>query len=187
MDGQHVSIGEFREELDQLGFGHSPILSYAALPAHGAQVVHTRLGGLVLRLGVARVREHRVVVLDEEVLVEAAALARGEDVREVDRAGADVLEVGLVRPVLPRAVLDVVSGEAARVAREVLKRVLTALDDPEQVELELDEVRIGPLEQDVVERRAVRLLVRELEIVVVVEELQPVLACELTRAIELLG
>jgi len=79
-------------------------------------------------------------VLDEEVLVEAAALARGEDVREVDRAGADVLEVGIPfsdpladGPVIQRATeraiaaggtlrssLDMIAGIRSRVAAPIV-------------------------------------------------------------------
>ena len=120
-------------------------------------------------------RERRPVVLDDEVLVEPLALTGLEDLREVDRARPDVLPVlprlGLLA-VPPRLVLDVVERPPGRVRLEVPVRVLLAVDDPVQVELELDEVRVGLLEQDVVQRLAVRLLVRELEIVVVVEELQ---------------
>jgi hypothetical protein len=94
--------------------------------------------GLELRLRVVRMREPRRVVLDEEVLVEAAAGARREEVREVEHAGSDVLEVGLVGSVAPHVVLDVVGEVPRRVVPEVLDTVGAALGDPEQVELELD-------------------------------------------------
>jgi len=131
-------------------------------------------------------RQPWLVVLDEVVLVEPAAVAGVEEVREVEHAGPDVLEVGLAGSVAPHVVLDVVGEVPGRVGRQVLDAVGAALGDPEQVELELDELAVALLEQDVVDRRTVGLLVQELEVVVVVEELQVVLARELARLVELL-
>jgi hypothetical protein len=81
----------------------------------------------------------------------------------------------------------VVEREARRVLRQVVNRRPAAVDDPVEVELELDVLGIGLLEQDVVRRPAVE-PVGELEFVVVVEELEAeLLLGDLAGRVEVLG
>src|SRR6266576_6141191 len=107
----------------------------------------------------------RLIVLDKEVL-DPGLLALREDALPVDLPLPDVGHLVLGR----RApVLHMDQRHAARPARKVRERILTGLRDPVQIDLELDELRIGALEQQVVGGLPVDL--RELEIVIVVGEL----------------
>src|SRR5437762_8212923 len=88
----------------------------------------------------------RLIVLDKEVL-DPGLLALREDALPVDLPLPDVGHLVLR---CAGRVLDVHERDAAGPARKVRERILTGLRDPVQVDLELDELRIGALEQQVV-------------------------------------
>src|SRR5690606_9230215 len=114
--------------------------------------------GAVQRVG-------RVVVLDEEVLHARLLLGR-EKSREVDLTTTDVdhLVVGCTT-----RILDMYQREASGVTAEVVERIGAGSGYPVQVELEVDQLGIGVVEQHV--ENATTLDLPELGVVVV--ERQP--------------
>src|SRR6266508_2937177 len=84
-----------------------------------------------------------------------------------------------------RGVLHVHERNAARPAGEIRERVLARLVYPVEIDLELDELGIGVLEQHVVGDLAFEF--REFEIVVVIGELDPRVVRHLSGAVEDLG
>ena len=105
-----------------------------------------------------------LIVLDEVVL-DSGLVALSEDGAEIDRPLSDVHHL-FVRQ--SGGVLDVNERESLRVLVEEVDRIGSAIYHPKEIHLEVDERRIGLLEQNVVRPGAVDCL--ELEVVVVVGE-----------------
>src|SRR5690606_6154704 len=106
------------------------------------------------------------VVVLHDVMLQPGLLRGGEDGGEVDLARTDRYHIFLAADV--GYVFDVAQVEAARVAGEVVERVFARLHDPEEVEFNRHEVRVGVFEQRVEGDGTVYFL--ELEVVVVIAE-----------------
>src|SRR5919108_6441214 len=122
-----------------------------------------------------------IVVLEKRV-TNPRLLAPSEDPREVDGTLTDI-DHAMLR--WARRILHVHEMNAPRIAREIRQRIGAGLGYPVEIELEHEQRRVGPLDQNV-ERHA-PFHRDQLEIVVVIAELHPSRSNFLTNAIQLFG
>src|SRR6185295_13946985 len=135
-------------------------------------------------VGAVRDGDNRIgglIVLDEVVL-DPALCALGENGREVDRALADVDHLVVWRT---RRVLHVDHLEAAGITIEEIERLPAAEDHPVQIHLEIDERWIGAREKRIERAHAVDR--PDLEIMIVVSESQSLGFCLRAQRVEQTG
>lgn len=110
-----------------------------------------------------------VISLLDEVVLQTRELCVRQDLREIDRA---IAELCVEIAILAVHIFDVPHHEAARLTLEqLMRRPRGRMDHPEQVELQLHECRVGVSDENVISALAV--MSDELEIVIVIHKLKP--------------